>query len=272
MGALREAAEVLAGSKGDEERGEDGDLRVEDVREVAFDVPRPSLLGGRGSAAGGGQEKDCWNYCDYPSECRWGKQFGAAQTQAQYSTAVLAPPAPTPPSLPPACSTAADEPVAKDLEKPGRSFDGISALPAMAEEAEGDACPSAQPEPASVVQETTKKPTFDDLLESAKRRKRRSVGSPPSPLASNPPSPTEEITTVPGMASAHALQKAFDDFELDVRKSIGRASVLLNGLVQGSKTGGASEDERAEAFVKGLKTGHRKKKSVVMDDGHSLSE
>ncbi|KAF1941741.1 hypothetical protein EJ02DRAFT_503278 [Clathrospora elynae] len=25
---------------------------------------------------GGGTKKDCWNTCDYPSECRWGKKFG----------------------------------------------------------------------------------------------------------------------------------------------------------------------------------------------------
>lgn len=30
------------------------------------------------SAANGGKSlsKDCWNTCDYPSECRWGRQFG----------------------------------------------------------------------------------------------------------------------------------------------------------------------------------------------------
>ncbi|KAF2000585.1 hypothetical protein P154DRAFT_545630 [Amniculicola lignicola CBS 123094] len=31
----------------------------------------------RGSdGEGTGKPKDCWNMCDYPSECRWGRQFG----------------------------------------------------------------------------------------------------------------------------------------------------------------------------------------------------
>ncbi|CAI6335224.1 unnamed protein product [Periconia digitata] len=33
------------------------------------------------------QEKDCWNACDYPSECRWGKRFGVhTPTSATFPT------------------------------------------------------------------------------------------------------------------------------------------------------------------------------------------
>lgn len=28
-----------------------------------------------------GQVKDCWSHCDYPSECRWGHNFGATKTE-----------------------------------------------------------------------------------------------------------------------------------------------------------------------------------------------
>jgi hypothetical protein len=113
------------------------------------------------------------------------------------------------------------------------------------------------------------------LLESAKRRKRRSAGPLPSPLASNPPSPVEqsfpELTpttsssnsasaSASGSSSTHTLAKAFDDFELDVRKSIGRASLLLNDFVLGLKSGPASEEEKADAFVRGLITSHHGKR------------
>jgi hypothetical protein len=165
-----------------------------------------------------------------------------------------------------------DEPAAHDLGQPSSSFEGLSAMPSTIEEAtECEATsPTSAAAAAAVQQETTtKKPTFDDLLESAKRRKRRSAGPLPSPLASNPPSPVEqsfpELTPTSSSsnsasASAHAsasgssthtLAKAFDDFELDVRKSIGRATLLLNDFVLGLKSGPASEEEKADAFVRG---------------------
>lgn len=254
-------------------------------------------------------EKDCWNTCDYPSECRWGKQFGAQQTRAQScsqpspstttATATsMAPPQEPPP--PPASMVA--EPVAHDLGQPSSSFEGLCSLPATIEETreEGEtdfssssslaaaATSEATAAAAAAVQDTanTKKPTFDDLLESAKRRKRRSSGPPPSPLASNPPSPVEQqspenslststtmkASSASGSSSSshhhhHTLARTFDDFELDVRKSIGRASLLLNDFVLGLKSSGggsggngsaaaATEDERAEAFVRGSVEGN----------------
>lgn len=54
-------------SEEDEEEG--------DVEEIV--AARPVLL-----------HKDCWNRCDYPSECRWGKQFGV-DTPVQVSFPTL---------------------------------------------------------------------------------------------------------------------------------------------------------------------------------------
>lgn len=191
---------------------------------------------------------------------------------------VVAPAAvsPTAPPPPPPPSTVS-EPQAKDLEQPSKNSSAVTSRPDTIEEVpETETVPSSahqheHGEQSTTAQETTKKPTFDDLLESAKRRKRRSAGPLPSPLASNPPSPIEgggDTQEVP----AHTLQKAFDDFELDVRKSIGRASLLLNGFVLGLKGTGPSEEDKAEAFVKGLKTGRQKKKTVKEEDGQSLSD
>jgi hypothetical protein len=223
-------------------------------------------------------EKDCWGTCDYPSECRWGKQFGAAQTQAQ-AQVVVSPTTvslPLPPPPPPSSMVA--EPMAKDLEARSKNAEKLSTLPATIEELpEADEAVELSDhiheDPSTTAQETTKKPTFDDLLESAKRHKRRSAGNTlPSPLASNPPSPTEQEAQAQEAAAAHTLQKAFDDFELDVKKSIGRASVLLNGFVLGLKGSGLSEEEKAEAFVKGLRTDRKKKRVVREEDGQSLSD
>jgi len=267
-------------------------------------------------------KKDCWNICDYPSECRWGKQFGAQQTRAQSCSQPSTTTAAAPPPSPPPASMV-DEPAARDLGQPSSSFESLEALPATIEEAttEHEAVSPAAADTVAAVQETTtKKPTFDDLLESAKRRKRRSAGPLPSPLASNPPSPVEQqypenassasslsafnstSTSAHGSASAsasgtstHTLSKAFDDFELDVRKSIGRASLLLNDFVLGLKSGSASasasasEEEKADAFVRGLITSHHGKRrkgrktadgeeerersrSRSREDGRSLSE
>jgi len=231
-------------------------------------------------------QKDCWNTCDYPSECRWGKQFSAQQTRAQSCSSVpSSTPSTAPPAPPPASMVA--EPAARDLGQPSSSFDGLSSIPATIEEAtETDvesSSASAAVTAATVQEATTKKPTFDDLLESAKRRKRRSAGPLPSPLASNPPSPVEQQNPGSAMisgasstsASTHTLAKAFDDFELDVRKSIGRASLLLNDFMLGRKSSATSEDEKADAFVKGLITSHQgksKTKKRAEEEGQSLSD
>ena len=188
-------------------------------------------------------EKDCW-----------GKQFGTAQTQAQAQVVVAPAPAvssPPPPPPPPPPTSMIDEPVARDVERRSKSAEKLSTVPATIEEVpEADEAieisDHIHEDPSTTVQETTRKPTFDDLLESAKRRKRRSAGGTlPSPLAANPPSPTEQEGQAQQAASAHTLQKAFDDFELDLKKSIGRASVLLNGFVLGLKGSGLSEEEKA---------------------------
>jgi hypothetical protein len=106
-------------------------------------------------------KKDCWNTCDYPSECRWGKQFGAQQSRAQSCSQPSTSPTTVQPPPPPASMVA--EPVARDLGQPSSSFEGLSSLPATIEEAtETDfASPAATnaATAATVQQETTTKKT-----------------------------------------------------------------------------------------------------------------
>ncbi|KAK4548791.1 hypothetical protein LTR36_008564 [Oleoguttula mirabilis] len=208
--------------------------------------------------------KDCWGRCDYPSECRWGKQYGV-QTPVR--------PTATVPSSPPTSPLPAETPKTTfdDILFDASDSDVSSAeqLNQLAQQTTGT------PE---IMDEQTKKPSMDDLLESVKRRKRRSSGQLPSPLGSHPPSPTssespaaaltaedEQSSADPAVvASASYLQKAFDDFELDVRKSLERAGGLVTSWASNIRSTAALEEERAEAFVKALRVVKKKGKTEGM--------
>jgi hypothetical protein len=182
-GSWRRGVDELKARAVEEAVEDDDDVKREDARVVPKSLFAPSVpeekvwFGGawvgNGDRALGARrrpkafwKKDCWGTCDYPSECRWGKQFGAQQSQAQ-AVSVLPPPSPP-------------QPVVNELEQKtgGKS---LEKLPTTVKEVEMDSSAT------TTAQETKKKFTLDDLLESAKRRKRGSAGPPPSPLASNPP-------------------------------------------------------------------------------------
>lgn len=152
--------------------------------------------------------KDCWATCDYPSECRWSNQNNAPPSPKPMSVVV--------PSMKPEIA------------------------PMIMEET-----PPEQPPRAtfSLPDDNTKKPSMDDLLESAKRRKRRSASFVASPLASNPPS---QAVSEASNSTAQALQRAFDDFELDFRKSFGRAGALVSNLVSSPNKRNSVEKEKRE--------------------------
>ncbi|KAK0307651.1 hypothetical protein LTR91_001181 [Friedmanniomyces endolithicus] len=199
--------------------------------------------------------KNCSMRCDYPSECRWGKQYG-----------VHTPVTSTPPPPPTVALV-----VPETNEKPKTTFDDI--LLDASDASQSTAAihsPGTATSEAVIMnsKETEKKPSMTDLLESAKRRKRRSGGQMPSPLGSNPPSPTtaeapSESTTgdeAEEGASAGFLQKAFDDFELELRKSslLERAGGLVSGWASSIRSSAALEEEKAESFVKGLRLSKKK--------------
>ncbi|GAB7365069.1 hypothetical protein MBLNU230_g5850t1 [Neophaeotheca triangularis] len=87
--------------------------------------------GGGGQRLKTGREKDCFNGCDYPSECRWGKQYGV-----QSPVVVPVPPPPPPPPPPPSVEKKKSR-KGKNMElahdvsataSPMTSFDDILAL------------------------------------------------------------------------------------------------------------------------------------------------
>lgn len=121
--------------------------------------------------------KDCWNTCDYPSECRWGKQFsitsGSAATTPSAVPAALIPGAKVDKSTPTFDDMLLDVPALSSDKGPTETLEAL-----------------LQQTTTTALEDPTRKPSMDDLLESVKRRKRRSAGALPSPLSSNPPSPT----------------------------------------------------------------------------------
>ena len=187
------------------------------------------------------RKKDCWGTCDYPSECRWGKQFGVQTPVKVPVITVLSSPPATPTSEPGAKASMSLDDILLDM--PDVSTDSASStrLETITEST------------LSSPEESTKKPSMDDLLESAKRRKRRSAGQVPSPLSSNPPSPTSPVSSASGSSTAQHLQKAFDDFDLEFRKSFGRAGEVVATFTNSARNTAALEEEKAEAFVKGLR-------------------
>ena len=196
--------------------------------------------------------KDCWSTCDYPSECRWGKQYGV-QTPVVAATVTV-------PSSPPAKpETITEEETSKT------SFDDIllDVSAAIADPVFEDCLEPLTEQTTPASPEETRKPSIDDLFESAKRRKRRSAGQVPSPLASNPPSPVNSEFSEP--STARALQRAFDDFELDIRKSFERAGEVVTSLVDNVRNSTAVEDKKAEAFVKGLKSKKKHTAEVLLE-------
>jgi hypothetical protein len=128
------------------------------------------------------------------------------------------------------------------------SFDDIllDVTPSITDSASAEEIEPASQLSVTSPEEGTKKPSMDDLLESAKRRKRRSAGQVPSPLASNPPSPVEPEFPA---SNDQVLQKALNNFDLDIRKSFKEA----RGVVSSVRNSAVLEDEKAEAFVVGLK-------------------
>lgn len=201
---------------------------------------RKSLMGGGGrgfwekNAKGvKGNGKDCWNSCDYPSECRWGKQFGVQTPK----TTTTAPAAVVP-------STLVEEPkVEESSSKPKTSFDDI--LLAIADPSSPDYLAPLTTTKNSTTSSTTttplendtSAPSMDDLLQSAKRWKRRSSGMiplVPSPLGANPPSPEKKEKPV---LRKSARSSALEVFEGDVKKGHG-----FEGL--------GELREKADAFVK----------------------
>ena len=223
-------------------------------------------------------KKDCWEKCDYPSECRWGKQFG-----------VKTPTAPTVPSTTTTRSSSLSSAIEEESSSssdgdvdPATSFEeilrglsesamgtsstqpppstgDITDLPIVPEEASTPApdyleplSPRRHARQKSITEGETPIVSMDDLLESVKRRKRRSSSQIPSPLGANPPSPV--ALTFDQVHDGAELVRSASAVDQDAHMSAGpkRRSWddLDLGVVEVPK--GLSLQEKAGGFVRGL--------------------
>lgn len=211
------------------------------------------LFGKNGKGKGG---KDCWNECHYPSECTWSKRFGGGIPTAGASATV-----------PSTTTTAAkkEEKRKSSIQeeekttKPAISFDDI--LLSIADPTSADyfapltttSCATPTTTTTDPLEPDTSAPSMDDLLQSAKRRKRRSSGQiplVPSPLGANP---QEEE----GKEGTHVLRKSAS------------SGALLEGLErdvedEGKRGAGGEWREKADALVGSFKEARVKLGSGTM--------
>ncbi|KAK4613279.1 hypothetical protein CLAFUW4_09496 [Fulvia fulva] len=215
-------------------------------------------------------KKECWGKCDYPSECRWGKQFGvqddpspsSTSTSTRSRTTSTTVPSSPPPTTSPAASDnkenvptttlAIPEATTKGSGNSNTTFDDI--LLTISDPHSSDyleplvpAKPAKSTKSLTPTEEKTTLPSMTDLLESSKRRKRKSMsGIPlvPSPLGANPVeeerpslsrsgSETGKEKGLKKKTSEGALGRAADDLEVEVRKGLGireRAEGVVEGL------------------------------------------
>lgn len=122
----------------------------------------------------GSTKKDCWNKCDYPSECRWGKQFGVQTPPKTQTPVVTSSETFSQPELPPAPAS-----------QPPTSFESILAKNNITQ---------IQSSPTTPKSAGANKADFwGALLASANRRKSASTLA-PSPLSLHPI--TEETASI----------------------------------------------------------------------------
>ncbi|KAF1963325.1 hypothetical protein CC80DRAFT_432790, partial [Byssothecium circinans] len=130
--------------------------------------------------------KDCWNSCDYPSECRWGKRFGVHSPIATaFPTLQLQPPPPPPPTAP---SPTANPPAST-------TFEGIL---------KSENCKEVKKE-----KKADKTDFWGALVASATRRKSH---PPSSPLASvSEEIESSDLSTVLQDSDGDVVMTSFDD-------------------------------------------------------------
>lgn len=164
--------------------------------------------------------RDCWNRCDFPSECRWGSQYGmqacatpllpaAAEEHPSYSENSGPEPQSSPSSAAPKLDTAPAT-LFCSAYTPPTTFDGI-----LDRHQEGDLSPLSPKE--------LRDKFWDGILDSARQRKKSKGNGAHSPLALHPVTEEPEPES-PGLTSP---EPAFEDG--------GRA---------GSRTGPAGVSER----------------------------
>lgn len=204
----------------------------------------------------GGSVKDCWNQCHYPSECTWSKRFGAQiPTPDATPSAVVVPSTKT--KTEETRTTTVLEPV--EEEKSAKtSFEDILlsiADPTSEDYLEPLSSTANSPSPtntntSTILEPDTSAPSMDDLLQSAKRRKRRSSGQiplVPSPLGANPPSEEHVVR------KSVSLGPLLESLEMEVER-------------EGRRDGNSKGEwkEKADALVRSFREARAKLQTGTM--------
>lgn len=173
--------------------------------------------------------KNCWDRCDYPSECRWGKQFGVQTSASAPAISFFEP-------------DLDDMPVLERLGSVDRQDTGFGDL--FTEQSGGEEGRTTD----IGLQDLT------ELVEDAIRRKSRDKGH--SPLAADP-------------EGTEGLTKGVEELKIEEEGKRGRAASAmstLNGIVEavmGAVSGVVAEssmNESTDLFSRSLRQGSKKRK------------
>lgn len=190
--------------------------------------------------------KDCWNTCDYPSECRWGKKYGV--------------PTPTKPTVTVPSSSTVPSMAKTSFEDILGGLDSSITDPDSPDYLEPLTAVSTN---ASADPDVNSQNPIDEVVASAKSRKRKSGSHIPSPLASNPLEATQSSDTPASTEPSQAISqfsKALDELDMEWRKSLTRASGLVTSVVSSLRSTSAGEEDKAGSFVQGLKITKKKRR------------
>jgi hypothetical protein len=172
--------------------------------------------------------KDCWNRCDYPSECRWGKQFGVdTPVQASFPSLERVPSTPNSNE----CSTGdvADVEMTDALETlPNTRFEAI--LTAEQQTTVADKIDGVDLEAS---RNHTATPALVDLVSLVSRAQRRHSRSetPVSPLA------LETVQTRPTMATRSSSRES-------LRRAVEGGIGVIAGIIGGWRSSSAPPGDR----------------------------
>ena len=218
---------------------DDSDEEMVDVDEITESVVSP-ITPGHPKASSWRRpqplliKKDCWHNCNYPSECRWGRQYGLHT--------------PTPTNL-----VFSRQEETKDTKPaiavPATSFQDIldSEQQSLAKTIDG------------VEESPTSVPALSDLANLVSRAQRRHSRSDPapSPLVNAVATPVA-LDSISGagkdkglksMSSSEALRRAVEGLGPEVRKGIGALADMVGGWRSASAPPAARVVEAAETMT-----------------------
>ncbi|GAB7344422.1 hypothetical protein MBLNU457_2271t1 [Dothideomycetes sp. NU457] len=173
-------------------------------------------------------KKNCERNCNYPSECRWGRKI-------------------VPPLVPSVASVKTADGEDITVVKTESPLEFASILIALEEES-APLVPTAEQSPnETACDDPRKENVLHSVVVSAKHRKRKSLSNVSSPLS--PVVVDAEDADVGGETkseSQSSFAKVLDDFEIEMRKSLGRANDLLVGAIGGWRSRSPSPVKREE--------------------------